>query len=161
MTDAEFETAKVEGRGDAAAAVNGSPRPIAVETDRGVVEAPLVVDALGWRRVLGDGYQPPDAPLSRGLEVHPGGAGRDLELWIERGVVPAGYGWSFPAGDELRVGVGSFDPRFTSRTRRSSWPTASTCPPTATRATGSRTSSARRSTATSSSAATPPATACR
>jgi menaquinone-9 beta-reductase len=26
--------------------------------------------------------------------------------------VPAGYGWSFPADDELRVGVGSFDPRF-------------------------------------------------
>ena len=23
-----------------------------------------------------------------------------------------GYGWSFPAGDELRIGVGSFDPRF-------------------------------------------------
>ena len=35
-----------------------------------------------------------------------------MELWIERGIVPAGYGWSFPAGDELRVGVGSFDPRF-------------------------------------------------
>ena len=81
----------------------------ASDRDRG-----LVVDALGWRRMLasGDGYQPPDAPLSRGLEVHPGGASRDLEIWIERGVVPAGYGWSFPAGDELRVGVGSFDPRF-------------------------------------------------
>ena len=26
--------------------------------------------------------------------------------------VPAGYGWSFPARDEIRVGVGSFDPRF-------------------------------------------------
>ena len=75
-----------------------------------LVSAPLVVDALGWRRVLGDGYQPPDAPLSRGLEVHPPGTGSDLELWIERKVVPAGYGWSFPAGDELRVGVGSFDP---------------------------------------------------
>ena len=24
--------------------------------------------------------------------------------------MPAGYGWSFPAGDEIRVGVGSFDP---------------------------------------------------
>ena len=110
--DADFETAKVEGRAEApTTTVNGHPRPVAVATDRGVVEAPLVVDALGWRRVLGDGYQPPDAPLSRGLEVHPGGAGADLELWIERGVVPAGYGWSFPAGDELRVGVGSFDPR--------------------------------------------------
>ena len=26
--------------------------------------------------------------------------------------MPAGYGWSFPAEDELRIGVGSFDPRF-------------------------------------------------
>jgi menaquinone-9 beta-reductase len=62
--------------------------------------------------VLGSGYQPPDAPLSRGLEVHPGGAGKDLEIWIDRRYVPAGYGWSFPARDEVRVGVGSFDPRF-------------------------------------------------
>jgi digeranylgeranylglycerophospholipid reductase len=60
----------------------------------------------------GDGYQPPDAPLSRGLEVHPGGNGEDLEIWIDRRYVPAGYGWSFPARDEVRVGVGSFDPRF-------------------------------------------------
>ena len=26
--------------------------------------------------------------------------------------MPAGYGWSFPAGNEMRIGVGSFDPRF-------------------------------------------------
>ncbi|MGE5408521.1 MAG: FAD-dependent monooxygenase [Syntrophothermus sp.] len=107
--DAEFETAKVAGRGAAAA-----DAAIAVETDRGTITAPLVVDALGWRRVLGrgDGFQPPDAPLSRGLEVHPAGGGEDLEIWIDRRYVPAGYGWSFPAGDELRIGVGSFDPRF-------------------------------------------------
>ncbi len=58
-----------------------------------------------------DGYQPPDAPLSRGLEVHPNGGGSELEIWIDRDYVPAGYGWSFPAADEVRVGVGSFDPR--------------------------------------------------
>src|SRR5919199_3141177 len=97
----EFETAKVDGRTGAT-----------VHTDRGDVYAPLVVDALGWRRVLGHGYQPPDAPLSRGLEVHPGGASDDLEIWIDRRYVPAGYGWSFPARDEVRIGVGSFDPRF-------------------------------------------------
>jgi len=102
--DATFETATVNGR---RRGPNGS---IAVGTDRGEVDAPLVVDALGWRRVLDDGYQPPDAPLSRGLEVHPSGNGRDLEVWIERGVIPAGYGWSFPARDEVRVGVGSFIP---------------------------------------------------
>jgi flavin-dependent dehydrogenase len=101
QNDAEFETAKVNGR-----------TGFTVHTDRGDLTAPLIVDALGWRRVLGKGYQPPDAPLSRGLEVHPHGSGRDLELWVDRSYVPAGYGWSFPADDELRIGVGSFDPRY-------------------------------------------------
>jgi menaquinone-9 beta-reductase len=99
--DARFEIAKVAGRhGDA------------VETDRGELHAPLVVDALGWRRVLGrHGHQPPDAPLSRGLEVHPDGGGQDLDVWIERSLVRRGYGWSVPAGGEQRVGVGSYEPR--------------------------------------------------
>jgi flavin-dependent dehydrogenase len=101
QSDAGFETAKVERR-------TGNT----VYTDRGDLTARVVVDALGWRRVLGGGYQPPDAPLSRGLEVHPYGDGEEMEIWIDRRYVPAGYGWSFPAGDELRIGVGSFDPRF-------------------------------------------------
>ena len=108
--DARFETAKVNGRD----LQNVGDGAIRVETDRGVLSSRLVVDALGWRRLLagGDGYQPPDAPLSRGLEVHPAGTGEDLELWIDRRYVPAGYAWSFPARDELRIGIGSFDPRF-------------------------------------------------
>ena len=97
----EFETAKVDGRsGDV------------VHTDRGDLRAPLIVDALGWKRILGERpVQPPEARLSRGLEVHPGGNGGDLEIWIDKRVIRAGYGWSFPAAGELRVGVGSFDPR--------------------------------------------------
>ena len=103
QADAEFETAKVNGR-------TGEK----VHTDRGDVSAPLIVDALSWRRILASdgGYQPPDAPLSRGLEVHPHGGSDDLEIWIDRRYVPAGYGWRFPARDEQRIGVGSFDPRF-------------------------------------------------
>src|SRR5918992_2225498 len=99
---AEFDVAKVDGR-------TGN----VVGTDRGDVAAPLIVDALGWRRVLGTGanVQPPDAALSRGLEVHPHGRGADLELWLDTRYVSPGYGWSFPARDELRIGVGSFDPR--------------------------------------------------
>jgi digeranylgeranylglycerophospholipid reductase len=110
--DATFETAKVNSRKNARSV--GSDGRVSVETDRGTISAPLVVDALGWRRMLanGDGYQPPDAPLSRGLEVHPGGTSEDLAIWIDRKYVPAGYGWSFPAHDELRIGIGSFDPRF-------------------------------------------------
>ena len=101
--DVEFDTAKVEDR-----------EGFTVHTDRGELTAPLIVDALGWRRVLSNAprpIQPPNARLSRGLEVHPHGNGEDLELWLDPKYVRAGYSWSFPADDEVRVGVGSFDPR--------------------------------------------------
>lgn len=104
-----FETAKVDGRGQRHP--DGS---IEVLTDRGTLSAPVVVDALGWRRVLASPhYQPPEAPLSRGLEVHPAhdGSGDSLDIWVERDIVRQGYGWQVPAGDERRVGVGSYDPR--------------------------------------------------
>ncbi|MCW3000336.1 MAG: NAD(P)/FAD-dependent oxidoreductase [Solirubrobacterales bacterium] len=103
QSDARFTTAKVHGRG-----------PGGVDTDRGVLRAPAVVDALGWRRVLGTPrYQPPQAPLSRGLEVHPRAGAPDdaLDIWIERALVPRGYGWRVPAAGEQRVGVGSYAPR--------------------------------------------------
>jgi menaquinone-9 beta-reductase len=100
-SDLELETATVTGR-------EGN----IVHTDRGELTAPLIVDALGWRRVLSNAtpIQPPNARLSRGLEVHPQGRGKEMELWIDPGYIRAGYAWSFPAGDEMRVGVGSFWP---------------------------------------------------
>ena len=104
QADARFETALVRGRA-----------PGGAETDRGVLHAPLVVDALGWRRVLDARgvFQPPDAPLSRGLEVHPHADGLpdELHVWVERQLVRRGYGWSVPAAGEVRVGVGSSEPR--------------------------------------------------
>ena len=108
---ARFATAKVQGR---AAGPEGAAGR-AVETDRGTIDARVVVDALGWRRVLAhDRPQPPDAPLSRGLEVHPdvvdGPEGDALDVWVERGLVRRGYGWRVPAGTEARVGIGSYDP---------------------------------------------------
>jgi flavin-dependent dehydrogenase len=105
--DIPFDTAKVE-------AITRRRDVHTVHTDRGDLRAPLVVDALGWRRVLSltpdDPIQPPEARLSRGLEVHPHSRSDDLELWLDRRYIRAGYSWSFPAGDEVRVGVGSFDP---------------------------------------------------
>src|SRR3954452_11142331 len=117
--DARFEVAKVDGRGgkDVAAhdyAPRGDAvRDISVATDRGTLRAPLVVDALGWRRVLapGENVQPPEAAISRGLEVHPHGGGVDLDVWIDRSLVRKGYAWSVPAEGEQRVGVGSYEPR--------------------------------------------------
>src|SRR6185369_12307210 len=81
--------------------------------DRGDVTAPLLVDAAGWRRVLADPHvQPPEAALSRGLEVHPhDGGGFDLDLWLDRDLVRRGYGWSVPAAGERRVGALSYEPR--------------------------------------------------
>jgi len=105
--DFAFETAKVDG------ITRGVTHT--VHTDRGDLRAPLVVDALGWRRVLSeqrDAIQPPEARLSRGLEVHPPATGEDLELWLDPKYIVPGYSWAFPAGDELRTGVGSFDPHL-------------------------------------------------
>jgi menaquinone-9 beta-reductase len=85
--DARFDTAKVDG------ITRGAVHT--VHTDRGDLRAPLVVDALGWRRVLAPAsakaIQPPEARLSRGLEVHPNASGDDLELWLDRSYVRAGY----------------------------------------------------------------------
>jgi menaquinone-9 beta-reductase len=101
QAETDFETATVTGR-----------EGLTVHTDRGEVTAPLVIDALGWRRVLSDAdpIQPPDARLSRGLEVHPAGESSELELWIDHRYIRAGYAWSFPAREEVRIGVGSFWP---------------------------------------------------
>jgi len=101
--DARFEVAKVSGRsGDV------------VHTDRGDLRAPLIVDALGWRRVLapGENVQPPEAQISRGLEVHPDAPETpDLDVWIDRALVRYGYAWRVPAAGEARIGAGSYEPR--------------------------------------------------
>jgi len=117
--DARFEVAKVTSReADAdhpAARADSVVERETVLTDRGELTAPLVVDALGWRRVLGSGpnVQPPEALISRGLEVHPDARGgdTDLDVWIDRSLIRHGYAWSVPAGGEQRVGVGSYEPR--------------------------------------------------
>ncbi len=100
--DARFERALVKGR------IDGG-----VRTDRGDVIAPLVVDALGWRRVLSaDPFDGKGGPLSRGLEVHPhdGGDGA-LDVLIDRSLVRRGYCWRVPANGEARIGAGAYDPR--------------------------------------------------
>ena len=132
--DAQFETAKVDGR----------TRRGVVHTDRGDVTAPLLVDALGWRRVLGagDNFQPPTRRsraawrCTRAVRARPRAVDR-----------PAVRPRRATAGRSRRatscaIGVGSFDPRSTSRSRPCSWPTTWTPSRTATRATGSPTACA-------------------
>jgi flavin-dependent dehydrogenase len=105
--DASFEVAAVAGRGF------DSGGEITVLTDRGTVRAPLVVDACGWRRILGEehGRLPIDDGMTRALEVHPPGSDDDLTVWVDRHYARAGYGWSFPAGPELRTGTCSYRPK--------------------------------------------------
>ena len=82
-------------------------------TDRGDVSAPLIVDALGWKRILGaEHVQPPDARLSRGLEVHPGGTRRRPRAVDRQARRPR----RATAGRSRRAtscgsAIGSFDPR--------------------------------------------------
>ncbi len=113
QTDARFEIAKVEARAEPS--FGERTDDVVVRTDRGDLRARLAVDALGWRRMLGSGanVQPPDALISRGLEVHPDArAGdTDLDVWIDRSLIRYGYAWSVPAAGEQRVGVGSYEPR--------------------------------------------------
>ncbi len=100
----EFETATVDGR-------TGSTRPH--RPRRSARAADRRRAGLAARPVQrAEPIQPPEARLSRGLEVHPHGARRrPRALARPRSYMPAGYSWSFPAGEEVRVGVGSFDPR--------------------------------------------------
>ena len=133
------------------------------ETDRGTISRPHSSSSFGWKRVLaGNEYQPPDAPLSRGLEVHPVAASEAWRSGSTATTSPPGYGWSFPArrGDPYRRrlvrpalprqgadGAPGRGPR-----RRGG---------RGIRATGFRTSSAPPPATASSSSATPPGTACR
>jgi flavin-dependent dehydrogenase len=107
QSDARFEQALVKGR------VAGG-----VRTDRGTVLAPIVVDALGWRRVLGSRpFAGKGGPITRGLEVHPAGAGDALDVIIDRSLARRGYAWRVPAAEEVRVGVASYEPRVAVKQR--------------------------------------------
>ena len=109
--DATFETAKVNGR-----APRGQRRRRDRDRDRPRRRSPPRSSST---RSAGGACWPPATATSRptrrsraGSRCTPAASGEDLEIWIDRRYVPAGYGWSFPARDELRIGIGSFDPRF-------------------------------------------------
>ena len=116
--DAEFETAKVEAARSRRSDRSDHDRPRRLSRAARRRRARL---AAGARR--GDGYQPPDAPLSRGLEVHPWGAGDELEIWIDRGYVPGRLRLELPG---RRRGPGRRrlvrPPPSTSRSRPCGWP---------------------------------------
>ena len=155
--DARFETAKVSGR-SARRTRRTSCTPTAATC------APLVVDALGWRRVLSNA----PARSSRrtrgcraGSRCTPAAASPDLELWLDPRYVRAGLLLELPG---RRRGARRRRLVRPARARQGADRAARRRPrrfrPTASRATGSRTSCAPRSRTASSSPATAPATAC-
>ena len=98
----ELETATVTGR-----------EGCTVHTDRGDLTRPADRRCAGLAAACCPTRarsSRPRAALSRGLEVHPAGAAEQMQLWIDPRYVRAGYAWSFPAAEEMRVGAGSFWP---------------------------------------------------
>ena len=148
--DARFERALVKGR------VEGG-----VRTDRGVVQAPLVVDALGWRRVLGSqpltGTRRPALARPRGPSERQGRRARRRDRSVAR---PARLLLARACG---RRGARRCRRRTTPASPSSSRPPtprlASACPRSATRATSFRIGSGPPSRTAASSSATLPGTA--
>ena len=151
--DAEFETAKVEGAGPDDEAVR--------RTDRGDLRAPLVVDAwAGAGSSAHGGYQPPERRCPAGSRSTRGRRRRPRDLDRPR-LRPGRLQLELPRRDEVRVGVGSFDPRFHVKEPRSGW--RGDLERDAVRYQGNWIphSSAPRPRTGSSSSATRPGTACR
>lgn len=84
-------------------------------TSAGELTAPLFIDATGWPRVLarrGGSGNDPRRKLTVGIEADVPGQDEGLHIYYVPEIVPKGYGWVFPAADELRIGVGSYDRRL-------------------------------------------------
>lgn len=104
QTNARFEQVRVVGRDRTAVLGSSGER----------LEAEWLIDASGWRRVLDSagptrGSQP---SLVIGTEDHvPTAAAPHADgfaFYLGKHLLKSGYGWSFPAGDHVRAGVGSF-----------------------------------------------------
>ena len=70
------------------------------------------VDATGWPGTLSASARSAVDRRSRltvAIEADVPGAGEGLHIHYVPKIVSKGYGWVFPAGDELRIGVGSYD----------------------------------------------------
>lgn len=80
-------------------------------TTKGVYEGRILVDASGWRAVLGRQLDPKlvdRCRLSFGLEHEVPLRGDGLYFWVDPTLIKRGVGWDFPCGDTSRVGVGSY-----------------------------------------------------
>lgn len=83
-----------------------------VLSSRGTFSGGVMVDASGWRAMLansGHANRRAGQRLNFGLETLVDCRGDGLHFWYDPGrIIPFGIGWSFPSGQESRVGVGSY-----------------------------------------------------
>ncbi|MBI2320722.1 MAG: hypothetical protein HYU88_01130 [Chloroflexi bacterium] len=86
-----------------------------VRTSQGSFRGAAVVDATGWRAVLGSRLRPGMVRRERlnfGLETTVAYSGDGLHFWYDpRGLLAMGVTWAFPTGALARIGIGSYDGR--------------------------------------------------
>lgn len=81
-----------------------------VETTAGTFEAPIVVDAAGWRTAAGKGREKAArAPRkSFGIESRQPYRGEGLHFYVGPSRGSRRFYWAFPAGDHLRAGLATY-----------------------------------------------------
>lgn len=97
QTDAEIVQDRVTGFDDGA-----------VTTRAGAHRAGVVIDASGWRAVVGAAITPETLPGDRrtnGLESVLAGEREGLHFWVGAPLARDGYLWDFPAGGQSRIGL--------------------------------------------------------
>lgn len=83
-----------------------------VVTNKGRFTARQFVDATGWRAVLASSRSATFVDrwhLTVGIEVSVPGSADALHFYANKEIIPQGYGWIFPCGDECRIGLVAFD----------------------------------------------------
>ncbi len=99
-TGAEFLRARVTGAGDGR-----------VQTTEGDFEAPVIVDAVGWRTAAEKGRASRRARAPRrsfGVESRQPFSGDGLHFYVGRGNGNRRFYWIFPAGDHVRAGLATY-----------------------------------------------------
>lgn len=107
-TDATFVRATVEGY---------DPDRDVVVSSAGDFRGRVLIDASGWRAVLGSSLRPglvERRALSLGLERRIDRREQGLHFWVFPRALGCGVGWLFPAGDYSRAGVACYRGRHRS-----------------------------------------------
>ncbi len=83
-----------------------------VRTSQGTFQGDLIVDASGWRAVLGRRLHPALVRRDRlnfGIETTAAYRDDGLHFWYDpRRLLPMGVTWAFPIGDLTRIGIASY-----------------------------------------------------